>query len=199
MSNIIAGLTLVVTGIYAYLTYRIVKASKQQVEALIRPFIVVTHRLTNQGLIRLYIKNTGKMAAENLQLTIDGDYFQIARKDYNIAENFVFKNTVASFPPESELTFALTPTVALQQDEKQQGSQPRVFSITASYGYLGKSVAERTTVDLRVYDKTFMPDPSIQDKLEKLTEALVDLKRRIVNGDSVFGKVRRKVEEEGQS
>jgi hypothetical protein len=181
MTTIISFLTLIITGVYAYLTYRIVQASKEQTESVFRPYIVITHRLSSETLIRLYIKNTGKTNACNLRLQIDRDFRQLDRKgeEQNIAKNFAFNNVIETFPPGSELKFALMPTVALYSDTSEKYPQPFIFTITATYSYADKTVTEKTTIDLRPYKNTSLPDYSVEDKLEALTKEISEIKEII--------------------
>lgn len=176
MSNIIGILTLTATAVYAVLTYFILKVSRNQLETIFRPYITITHRLTKKTTIKLYIKNTGKTNAENLHLRIDRNFYQLAGKRYDLAEHYAFKNIIESFPPEAQLTFALMSSVQLHKNSFDKDTQSPVFSIIASYSYSGKSVEEKTTIDLRPYVSTFMPDPSIEDRLEDLTKEISEIK-----------------------
>ena len=180
MTTIISFLTLIVTGIYAYLTYRIVQASKEQSESVFRPYITITHRLSTQTLIKLYIRNTGKTNACNLRLQIDRDFRQLdsKREEDNIANNFAFNNVIETFPPGSELKFSLMSTIALHAESY---AQPFIFTITATYSYVDKTVTEKTTIDLRPYKGTFLPDYSVEDGLEALRKEISEIKE-IING-----------------
>jgi hypothetical protein len=54
-------------------------------------------------------------------------------------------------------------------------AQSPVFSITANYSYADKEISEKTVIDLRSYKSTFMPDYSIEERLEILTEEIIKL------------------------
>jgi len=181
MSEIIGALNVVIAAIYSFLTFRIVKTSKQQAEAIYRPYVTITHRLSSETLISLFIKNTGKTNAQNLKLQIDKDFFQINRsiQEFNIAKHFAFTNVVESFPPESELKFSLISSAALNSESWQNDGQPPVFKIIATYSFSDKTVTEATTIDLRPYHNTFLPEPSVEDRLKKLTEELKEFKELV--------------------
>jgi len=176
MTNSIGILTLTATAIYAILTYYILKASRDQLDTIFRPYITITHRLTRKTLIRLYIKNTGKTNAEDLELQIDRNFYQLTGKEYNIAEHYAFKNPIDTFPPEAQLVFSLMSTAQLPANSFDKNTQSPIFSITAKYSYSGKTVTEKTTIDLKPYMSTFMPDASIEDRLEDLTKEISEIK-----------------------
>jgi hypothetical protein len=129
MTNIIGILTLTTTAIYAILTYYILKASKEQLNAIFRPYISITHKLTHKTTIKLYIKNTGKSNAKNLRLIIDKDFYQLKGKQNNIAEHFAFNNVIETFPPDAQLTFALMSSVQLYSDSIDEKTQSEVYPI----------------------------------------------------------------------
>ncbi len=193
------GLTVilvVITGVYAWLTWKIanatersVKASegsisvmREQIEATYRPYITVTHRLTSNALLNLRICNTGNTNAENLRLEIDRDFYQLGtNENYNLAKLHAFTNSIESFPPGAELTFSLGPGIILHGKNNDEEKQPLVFRITSTYSFLGKTVRETTTVDLRPYTYTFTnPDP-IEKQIRELTDVLKKLKAAIDN------------------
>lgn len=178
MTEIIGWLNLFVASVYAFLTYKIVKTSKEQSESVYRPYITITHHLSSKTLINLYIKNTGKTNANKLQLKIDKDYFQVNPnlQEHNIANNYAFTNIIETFPPDSQLKFALMSSVALHSPNVEKEGQPFSFTITATYSYSAKTVEEKTTIDLRPYMGTFLPDKSVEDKLEDLITELSEIK-----------------------
>jgi len=78
-----------ITAIYAYLTHRMAKASeasveamRDQSEAMLRPYIIaVLFIRPHTPFLYLRVKNTGRMGAQNLRLTLDRDFFQFGEKD----------------------------------------------------------------------------------------------------------------------
>ena len=171
-----------VTAIYVGLTFLILRtnkkavtAIKEQSESFYRPYITITHSLGRHGLIRLSVVNTGKTSAESLHLEPDKDFWQLRLKDQNLKGNRAFADTVESFPPGCELAFALIPTVAIQEGMENHPETPTVFGITASYSFGGKQVSEKTTIDLRIYDKSFMRPNSVADEISETTEALTKI------------------------
>ena len=80
----LTGALALITGVYAYLTLRIAKATEasvaainQQSEASLRPYITVDPFVRPKALfLYLRIVNNGRTSAENLRLVLDRDFFQ---------------------------------------------------------------------------------------------------------------------------
>jgi hypothetical protein len=187
LSVVLVGVTIT----YAILTRRIAKANESAVEAmraqadvmreqaeyLVRPYITVTHNFSGETTaIRLCIANTGRSNAEKLRLSIDKDFCQFGRKDHNLADVYVFQNTIEHFAPDAKLFFPILSSLEVQERFKENPLTPFVFTITATYSFAGKTVTEKTTVDLRIYRGIWMPPATIQEKLTELTKELKDFK-----------------------
>lgn len=178
-----------ITAIYAGLTHRISKANekavavmKEQSEAFYRPYLTVTHELNHESFIYLLIKNTGKTNAENLKLSIDKNFYQLDKhsEEYNIINLPAFTNQIESFPPGAEITLFLLHGALLEKATPNDPETPTVFKITATYSYAGKTVIERTTVDLRPYRNTFLKSGAIEKEISKLREKLNEIKELLV-------------------
>jgi len=179
VSNIIQFVSVLILAWYSYLTYRIVKASKEQTEAIYRPYITITHHLSSDHIISLFVKNTGKTTASNLSLQIDKEIHQLGQssKDWDISKHYPFSNVLASFPPEFELVFPITGIAGLQSNISNGKLDEVIFTVVAKYTYGQKTIVEKTTVDLRVYVGIFMPDPSIQERLHGIEKAIKELNK----------------------
>jgi hypothetical protein len=180
---VITIILVVITGVYAALTRRIAKSNElavaamnSQVENLARPYITVTHNLSARLVVSLSIANTGKSNAENLRLQINEDFFQFGRKEYNLATLPMFQNVVETFPPNSQLVFPLISSLALQNPNSEDPLTPTVFTITATYSFVGKTITEKTTIDLRVYTGIWQQSETVEDKLAELINEFKELK-----------------------
>lgn len=191
INTILNGILIFITGGYVIITYRILRVNQKtvaamqaQTETISRPVITMTHNLSPDFMINLFIRNTGRMNADKLKLTIDQNFFQISPrfKEFNIADNQLFKDGVKSFPPGSEVMFSLLPTVALGDNEHESKS-PMTFTITATYSFGDSFYTEATTIDLRPYRNLFMPSETVQQKLEKLTNEIKEIKE-VIKGRS---------------
>jgi hypothetical protein len=173
-----------VTAYYAKLTKKISEANariilatensvrmiREQTEAIFRPYIEISHSLDSHTLITLFIKNTGKTDAKNLQLKVNKEFYIIGRN--KISEINAFQFPIKSFPPGARLKLPLMSSAAVSRKVKNDPKMPLEFNITATYSYANRQVEETTTIDLCMYDGTFLPGETIQDKLEKIDESL---------------------------
>lgn len=179
-----------ITGYYAWVTRRILEANekavsasrdavtamREQTEAVHRPYVTVTHRMTSDSILYLDVTNTGKTNAEKLELHVDRDFWQPGPKtgNYNLFETPAFSNIIESFPPGASLTFALGPGLMTHGDRANVEETPLVFEITASYSIGSRRVEEKTTIDLRPYGYTFTkPDP-VEKQIKNLTAVIKD-------------------------
>lgn len=163
----------VITGLYAFFTYKILKANQnsvsamqKQMEASSRPY--VTARISMQvgePFFYLNIENIGKTAAKNLILSIDKDFFQYGEKkaERNIKEFPVFKNNVSELPAGTHLFYPLISSVDILSDSADTELVPREFSVTAEYAYFNKKVVKEVFhFDLSAYQNCIaLKDPIV--------------------------------------
>jgi len=107
-----------ITAIYAYLTYKMVRTSEASVEAvreqsevILRPYVTISPFVRpHTSLLYLRIENTGKAATEDLRLSMDKDFFRFGEANQparNLRMMKVFVEPIKSFPPGGKLIFAL--------------------------------------------------------------------------------------------
>lgn len=176
----LTGILVVITGIYAYLTYKMMQTSKESVkialaqsEAMFRPYIVFEPFVRpNTPFIYLRIKNTGKTAAKNVTLKLDRDFYQFAEKDKNLRETTAFSSTFDSFAPDSEILFGLGQGWILFSETADKTITPTQFSISANYSYLEKEITEIHQIDLRPFVGSEGAKDPVVEELEKIRKTL---------------------------
>lgn len=172
-----------VTTIYSYLTYKMAKASeasvqavREQSEAMLRPYVSISPYVRpHTTVLYLRIENTGRTAAENLQLSMDKDFFQFGdanRADNNLRTKAAFIESIQSLPPNGKLVFALAQGFVIFASGADQKVVPQQFAITASYGFAGKQVCETHRIDLRPFIGTEGERDPIVDELENLRKVV---------------------------
>jgi hypothetical protein len=172
-----------VTAIYTYLTHRMAKVSeasvdamREQSEAMLRPYITASPFIrAHTPLLYLRIKNTGRMGAQNLRLTLDRDFFQFGEKDVadkNLRIKSAFSTPIDSFPPETELIFALGQGWVLFGENAQPDVSPTQFNVTATYEFLGKKVEEVNRIDLRPYMGSEGERNPVVEELEQIRKVM---------------------------
>jgi hypothetical protein len=177
MIDVLTGLLVVITGFYAWATYRILKANERvvevmhsQSEAMTRPYVTIAPILEiDSPVFRLKISNTGKTAANHLQLTLDKAFHQFGEtgRNRNLASFPAFQDEITSLAPGSEITFALAIAPNLFNESADEQVTPKQFSITAEYSYGDNVVNEINVIDLRPY---FMADILQDPHAKKLKE-----------------------------
>lgn len=172
-----------ITAIYAYLTFRMAKASeasvemmRDQSEAMSRPYVTVTPFIRpHTTLLYLRVNNVGKTAAHNLLLSLDRDFFQFGelnRPDRNLKTISAFSTPIDSFAPGIELIFGLAQGFVIFGDGGKTGACPTQFSITATYEYLGRSITEVNRIDLRPYIGSEGERDPIVEELERIRRVM---------------------------
>jgi hypothetical protein len=171
-----------ITAIYAYLTYRMVKASeasvemmRSQSETMLRPYVTVAPFIRpHTPFLYLRIKNTGKTSAENLRLTLDQDFFQFGennRSEKNLRNLSAFNTPIDSLPPEVELIFGLAESWVIFQ-EGGNTECPVQFKVTSEYEFFGKKYEERHYIDLRAYLGTVGELDPVVEELERIRKVM---------------------------
>jgi hypothetical protein len=185
--EVLTTLLVVITGFYAWATFRILRANEQvvsvmqeQSEAINRPYIAVSTFLVPRSvMIYLKIENIGKTAAHDLRLTLDRDFYKFGRSgtENNLAKFSAFTQPIKTFPPGAQLVFPLAQAFVVFGEEANSEATPRVFNINTTYSYLHRTVTDTTTIDLNPYLKS-QPDPDpVLDKLDAMVKSLDTMAR----------------------
>ncbi|HDL7776107.1 TPA: hypothetical protein PXP36_003717 [Yersinia enterocolitica] len=175
--EILTAILVGITGIYAYLTYKMSKMNErsvqimnEQTEAIFRPYLII------QPVVRphtqfLYLKifNSGKTPALNVKMELDRDFHQFDEPSENLKNSSVFTSTFDSFAPNQELFFALGQGWIIFGES--QNKLPQQFMITATYSYMDKEVVERNHIDLRPFSRSEGERNPIVEELEKIRKA----------------------------
>jgi hypothetical protein len=189
MIELLTGMLVLVTGFYAWATFRILKANEdvvslmqEQSEAITRPYMTVTTFLGPEGeVIYLRISNTGKIAAKNLRLEMDKNFYKFGSKtdNSNLLKFSAFQEDIECFPPNAELIFPLAQGFVIFGKDSDPELTPKIFNIKATYSYLKKDVVETTTIDLRPYlNSSWEPIPMLK-RLDKFLEKLESIEKAI--------------------
>jgi len=178
MEYLTAALALI-TGIYAYLTYKIAKASeasvqalREQSEAMLRPYITVAPFVRpHTPLLYLRVENSGRTGAENVRLTIDRDFYKFGeadRPEKNLRTMSAFTTPIDNFPPGNELLFALGQGWVIFGENARPDITPPQFSVIASYEFRGRNVEEVNRIDLRPYIGSEGERDPLVEELERI-------------------------------
>jgi hypothetical protein len=166
--EILTAVLLAITGCYVVITYKILRSNqaavqqmKNQQEAMLRPYIVISPLLyPNDVVFHLRIRNTGMTPARNLRLSIDRKFYQFG--DTSSGNNDLgcfsaFNVPIESFPPGAEMVFDLAQSDKILGPQADQNVTPSTFEISASYQFSDEDVHETTQIDLRPYRDALLP------------------------------------------
>ena len=191
--EILTALLVVITGFYAWVTYKMLKANhaiiglmNEQSENMVRPYIIIApFVIPERPVFIIRITNTGKTAAKNLQLKIDRDYYRFDDNRYNLAEFTAFNEVIESFAPGAEMFFDLAQTFVVLADDADPSRTPRKFCISAEYSYNDKTVIEHNIIDLHAYKHSNPPRDAmvtgVTEIAKQIEKASDNLKQTIQN------------------
>jgi len=180
--TILTGILVLVTGFYAWVTFRMSRANDRVVRLMEnqlftsnRPYINVS--VTSEPgspIFMLKIKNTGKAGAENLRLSLDKPFQQFGKtdEDHDLSSFNAFKFPIACFPPDAEFLFYLAQSFVVYGQKANSSLTPLVFSVRAQYSYASREIDENTTIDLKPYLRTVSPHPQWKESLEQIEKAI---------------------------
>jgi hypothetical protein len=161
----------VITAVYAWLTYRIARSNERssaimarQTDLLVRPYVEVGVFVPPKiPLFYLRIRNSGRSAARNLRLHLDRDFFQYGEANKNnLAKLTAFNEPIASFGPGAEMIFALAQGFVIFGEKADPKLTPQEFNVSATYDYEGGTASETSTME---------PSPLIEE-LERIRKAV---------------------------
>ena len=179
----LTGVLVLVTAIYAYLTYKLAQSSAASVAAMerqnweaSRAFVVVAPFVRpHTPFLYLRVSNSGRSSALNLQLQIDRDFFQFAearKPDQNLRSKTAFTQVIDAFHPGQELIFALAQGWNIFGDKAQSEACPAKFSVAATYDCLGQRVSESNPIDLTAFMGSEGERDPLVEELERVRKAI---------------------------
>ncbi len=189
MIEFLTALLVVITGFYAWVTYRIQKANEHVVEAMREqseliycPYVTVAPFVEpGNKVFYLRIVNLGKTAASDLRLAIDRSFFMFGKRteQYDLATYSAFNQPIDSLPPDSEIIFGLGLSFDIFAEDADPTTCPTTFTITATYKFGSKQVEERHFIDLRPYrNAEAYQDPLIR-RLTEINKSIGELTKAI--------------------
>ena len=138
---------LLVTGIYAGLTYWLARSTAKQVWENNRAILIATLSLHQGGnVLHLVIKNVGRGPARKCRLSVDADVHSTFGGD-KLRDTVAFERVIEALPPEFAWHFGLgQPHIWLGSDDREKF--PMLFTITTDYESGGKRIVEHHALDL---------------------------------------------------
>jgi hypothetical protein len=179
MLEALTAILVVVTGFYAWATFKILRANERVVDvmreqaiAATRPYVVVASALElDNPIFYLRVSNVGRTAAINLRMTMDRSFYQFGENE-DLASSTAFNQCIDSFPPGAEITFALAQGFKIFEGETENPKLPRTFSVTAEYEFADHKAREVNRIDLRPYRGAGIPQDAYVRKMKEIGDSL---------------------------
>ena len=189
---------LIITVIYAWLTYRLAKAAESQIWQSSRASVIASV-VTNQGgqLFLLHIEDLGSSPAESLRVHIDRPLHTQFSQIKPITDAPLFKNGVSSFPARHSVKFALGVSFNWLNKATDRTLHPTTFNITVEYETFGRKIVDTFPIDmeslysLSTIDKDYLEEfgRTFPDKFER---SIRDITRSIQEAAEPAPRVPRK-------
>jgi hypothetical protein len=166
----VTAVYVVVSGLILKANKKAVKVMQEQHKASLRPYIVPsTFLVPGNYMVSLQISNMGKSAAEDLQLSLDKDYYPPREKEEDersLRNAYIFQNKITTFAPGERRVFYLGTGKDIFEDASSR--RPYQFAITATYSFSGKTISEQTVIDLETYrESQLQPQDAVVRELTR--------------------------------
>lgn len=140
---------LLATWIYAWLTWRLVRASEAQSWEIARPRVLVSLQTTQGGqYMVLQIENLGLLPANDLKIEIDRPLFSQVAGKQDIREIPLFKHGLSSLFPRTRIRIGLGVAFNYLKEDVDRMKHPLAFEIRAHYSSPGKEIFDTFPIDV---------------------------------------------------
>jgi len=185
LTDVLTSLLVVITGYYAWITHRILRANeaivataREQSEAISRPYMQVSLKVrANHPTFELYITNIGHTAARQVKLTLDDDFVHFGKR--NLREFNAFSQVIETFAPREEITFFLGSAHEMFSGIHDPAISPHMFGLTVVYFYGTRKILERVVIDIRPYLNANLPSDFIGQELKELRNELKQIRETV--------------------
>lgn len=140
---------LCVTAAYAWITYRMLQATREQSWQASRPRLLIAAR-TNQGgqFLLLHIENVGVGVAHELRLDLDRPVHRMVGEREDFRELPFFKNGLRALSPNTPSRFGIAGSFDYLAENADRSKHPLSFEITATYMHERRRIVERFPIDI---------------------------------------------------
>jgi hypothetical protein len=182
MTEVITAVLVIITGFYAWATYRILRTNEnvvsemqRQSEEIARPRIsIFAHTLPSRPVFHLTIRNIGSSAASNLRLRLSKPFFE-GIENKNLAPAPAFSKLIPNLGPDETIQFQLGAAFEIIGNGRDDSMRPLEFAIEADYWFGGKHYVETTHIDLGVQQMTSLTTDAIVEQMTYINKHLKDM------------------------
>jgi len=172
---ILAALSVLLTAVYAFLTYKILHANKKQITSSIRPYVYFDLRLSG-GSVEAFLKNSGKTGAYDVKIDIEPP-LQVAIRGGPRPACLTASKIPLLFPEQEICEY-----LESYHELTQRVAEP-VFTGKIEYRDAeGNSHKESFRCDLTVLkDLAHIAQPDVAEELKRVADRLSEIQRSIDN------------------
>jgi hypothetical protein len=177
----INALLVLITGVYAIFTFKILKANQRvademalQRRDILRPIISIGPEFDEYLVASLVIENSGQSPATNVVLTLDKDFYPFAEVNEanNLKSYSIFSRPISTLASRATLRFDLAQGFNLDKSHNGKTLTPLEFKITAQYEYLDQKFNDEFHLDLKPFMRSTRRRSMQVDELEKIRKAI---------------------------
>ncbi len=159
-TNWLSLLLIIITGVYVFLTWKILKSNNLMIQTMteqfqesVRPYVTATLAIREGVIFVLEIKNRGKTPATNLELRLDKDFYQFSNdlEDRNLKNFQAFNQTISTFSPRETLSFDLSQGFNMGTKIENKILTPTQFKVSLNYFFLNSTYSETFVIDTAPY------------------------------------------------
>lgn len=170
--DVLTGLLVLITAIYAALTYSIARSNRamvekagEQIEYQSRPTISVNIVSRHKTVISLQFTNRGNSNATNVRISIDKPFYRFGEKapGRNIQEYYIFSHPIACIAPGDKVTIDLSQGFNINKEVEGENITPDNFTVNVKYDSPVKSYDEKTFIDIRPYFQSFAGEYEVEE------------------------------------
>jgi len=167
LTTITTMILVLITGVYAVLTYRLSKTAEGQLVESTRPNILVSLETSQGGqLMELCLSNAGLSKAENVEARLDRDVYSLINKDKTVNSSGIFSKVVPFMQSGLKIRVALGTTAYIWQDIDRK-RHPLIFSVLVKY-HSGKTHYQETfKFDLEAQTHQTLLDIDYEDEFAR--------------------------------
>lgn len=177
-NGILTSALVVITGVYTYLTYRIVKSNQKAIQEQYRPYVVVFIESKNLNML-FWVKNIGSRPAHNISIKINPEIPVVKESRVDTINKMLNQKFM---PP----SFSVSNIIMGTPEYVDNSDYNRVYDIAVNYtDSSGKEYNEKYTIDLSRYiygTKTSETSDSykVTKKLSDIADAVNNLNSRTI-------------------
>jgi hypothetical protein len=181
MIEILTFLLVIITGIYAYLTFRILQANRasvslmaSQIEASTRPHVTLSLERERAGFYSFEVSNRGRSAARQLRLTCDPEIRPVSAAGSVVQVGKPTDATGLFRHPITYLAPDQTIRVLFGHYSGIRDSYPDLrFKIALAYDGVGQSYSEKVELSLKPTDETsHLAEYDVGQELHEIRQAI---------------------------